>query len=256
MIAEVQQLKEQYFSWLKDKTVLRELKDWVEITTPFLDRHNDYLQIYVKRTNEGYVLTDDGHTINDLELSGFNLNSKKRQNELAMTLRGFGVNKESESNELHVNATNKDFALRKHNLLQAMLAVNDLFYLNSSYITSFFFADVESWLESLNIRFTPKVKFNGMSGFDYLFDFVIPKSKNRPERILLSVNRPDRMNVERTVFAWEDTKKARMGETSAYVFLNDTEHSVSDNALSAFRVYRINPVLWSTRDMVREELVA
>ena len=33
--------------WLKDKTTLREVDgEWVEITTPYLDRHNDALQIY------------------------------------------------------------------------------------------------------------------------------------------------------------------------------------------------------------------
>ena len=256
MIAQVHQLKEQYYAWLKEKTFLREIENWVEITTPFLDRHNDYLQIYAKQSNGGFILTDDGYTINDLELSGCNLDSPRRQNQLATTLRGFGVKKENESKALHISATNEDFALRKHNLIQAMLAVNDLFYLTPSHITSFFFEDIESWLESLSIRFTPKVKFTGISGFDHLFDFVIPKSTNQPERVLLSINRPDRINVERTVFAWEDTKDARSGETGAYVILNDTEHSVSESALSALRVYRVKPVLWTDREKVREELVA
>lgn len=256
MIAEVHQLKEQYYAWLKEKTSLREIENWVEITTPFLDRHNDYLQIYVTRSDVGYTLTDDGYTITDLELSGCNLDSPRRQSQLAMTLRGFGVQKEKEGNALQVNATNENFALRKHNLIQAMLAVNDLFYLATSHIRSFFFEDIESWLESSSIRFTPRVKLTGISGLDHLFDFVIPKSKSQPERVLLSINRPDRINVERTVFAWEDTKDARTGETSAYVILNDEEHSVSENALSALRAYKVNPVLWTGRHKVREELAA
>jgi hypothetical protein len=50
MIDQVQQLLDQYWAWLKDKTKLREVGgDWVEITTPHLDRHNDYLQIYARR---------------------------------------------------------------------------------------------------------------------------------------------------------------------------------------------------------------
>ena len=49
----------------------------VEITTPYLDRNNDYLQIYAQRA--GFVfLTDDGLTIGDLEQTGA-LNSPKRQ---------------------------------------------------------------------------------------------------------------------------------------------------------------------------------
>lgn len=42
MINEVQSLLDQYWAWLRDKTTLRQINDWVEITTPYLDRHNDH----------------------------------------------------------------------------------------------------------------------------------------------------------------------------------------------------------------------
>jgi len=48
MIDEIQVLLDKYLQWLKDKTVLRQVNDWVEITTPYLDRHNDYLQMYAR----------------------------------------------------------------------------------------------------------------------------------------------------------------------------------------------------------------
>ena len=61
MIDEIQKLLDQYLAWLRDKTTLRQVKDWIEITTPYLDRHNDYLQIYVKRENSGFIITDEGN---------------------------------------------------------------------------------------------------------------------------------------------------------------------------------------------------
>src|SRR5690242_20000059 len=77
--AEIEKLLSDYRAWLKDKTTLREVNgDWVEITTPYLDRHNDMLQIYVRRQNGGYLLTDDSYTIHDLESSGCTLNTGKR----------------------------------------------------------------------------------------------------------------------------------------------------------------------------------
>ena len=48
MIQDVQKLVERYSVWLKDRKNLREVEDCVEITTPYLDRHNDYLQIYAR----------------------------------------------------------------------------------------------------------------------------------------------------------------------------------------------------------------
>ena len=75
MIKEVRMLLNSYYRWLRKQTALRELKDWIEITTPYLDRHNDCLQIYVRRVNGGFELTDDGHIIEDLEQSGCNIDS-------------------------------------------------------------------------------------------------------------------------------------------------------------------------------------
>ena len=44
--AEIEKLLNDYRAWLKDKTTLREINgQWVEITTLYLDRHNDSLQI-------------------------------------------------------------------------------------------------------------------------------------------------------------------------------------------------------------------
>ena len=256
MIAEFHELKERYFSWLKEKTTLQAIDDWVEVTTPFLDRHNDYMQIYVRREETGYRLTDDGYTIADLEMSGCRLDTPKRQSLLAMTLRGFGVQRDEQSNELFVNASDQSFPVRKHNLIQAMLAVNDLFYLASPYVSSFFLEDVESWLDAHRIRYSPRVKLTGVSGFDHHYDFVIPKSMSHPERVLLGLNRPDRANVERTVFAWEDTRRTRRGQANAYVLLNDTEQNIAENSLAALRAYNVNPILWSDRESVREELAA
>ncbi|WP_341790629.1 DUF1828 domain-containing protein [Rickettsia endosymbiont of Polydrusus tereticollis] len=70
MSGTVESLIEDYYKWLKDKTAWQQLKDWVEITTPYLDRHNDYIQIYLRQEGGHYILTDDSYTIEDLEQSG------------------------------------------------------------------------------------------------------------------------------------------------------------------------------------------
>jgi hypothetical protein len=253
---EIEKLLNDYRAWLKDKTTLRELdREWVEITTPYLDRHNDALQIYARAENGGYVLTDDSYTIHDLEASGCNLNTEKRQDLLRMTLNGFGIRMNSEALEVH--ASPETFPARKHNLIQAILAVNDLFYLAKPIVESLFFEDVIAWLEANDIRYTPKVKFTGISGFDHLFDFVIPKSPRRqPERIVQAINRPTRDNAEAFIYAWSDTREVRPPESKAYAVLNDVEQSVSGGVLDAFRNYQIHPVPWSIRGEVVTELAA
>jgi hypothetical protein len=254
MIDEIQTLLDKYTVWLRDKTSLRQLKDWIEITTPFLDRHNDYLQIYVARENGSFVITDDGHTIEDLRMSGCELESKKRRDLLNQTLNGFGVRLSGDA--LTVNASPDNFALRKHNLVQAILAVNDLFYLAVPMVASLFLEDVTAWLDLHDIRYTPKVKFTGKTGYDHLFDYVIPASKKQPERILQAINRPSRDSAQVVAFSWVDTKEVRPANSRAYALLNDSEHAPSVAVMDALRNYDVNPILWSRREEAIQELAA
>jgi hypothetical protein len=254
MISETNQLLENYLSWLKDTTTLRQVEEWVEITTPYLDRHNDYLQIYIRRQNGDYLLTDDGYILGDLERSGCKLDTPKRHALLTMTLNGFGV--QLANGELTIRASQDNFAQKKNNLIQAMLAINDLFYLAMPTVASVFLEDVIAWLDLHDIRYTPKAKFTGRSGLDHLFDFVIPKSRSQPERILQAVNRPARDTAQTMVFSWIDTKEVRSPDSKAYAILNNAEHAISGEVLDIFRNYEVTPVSWSTRDMIVEELAA
>ena len=255
MIEDIQKLLDQYTAWLKDKTKLRQLSDqWVEITTPYLDRHNDYFQIYAKRQNGGFVLTDDGYTIEDLQQSGCKLDSPKRQDLLKMTLAGFGI--QYNEGTLEVCTSPETFALRKHNLIQAMLAVNDLFYLAVPMVTSLFYEDVVAWFDLNDIRYTPNIKFTGKSGYDHLFDFVIPKSKKKPERIIQTITKPSRDMAEAIAFKWIDTKDIRSPDSLAYALLNDQEQKVSVSVIDALHNYDLHPVLWSDREKVKQELAA
>jgi len=253
MIDEIQRLLDEYLAWLRDKTTLRQVTgDWVEITTPYLDRHNDYLQIYAKKNDGGFVLTDDGYVIEDLVQSGCKLDSPKRQDLLRVTLAGFGVS--NNGGALEVRTSPDNVALRKHNLIQAMLAVNDLFYLSVPMVASLFYEDVVAWLDANEIRYTPNVKFTGKSGYDHLFDFVIPKSRRRPERILQTITRPSRDTAEAVAFKWIDTKDVRAPDSRAYAFLNDQEQHVPQGVVDALHNYDVAPVVWSERETVKEEL--
>jgi Domain of unknown function DUF1829/Domain of unknown function DUF1828 len=254
---EIAKLLNDYRSWLREKTTLREVNgSWVEITTPYLDRHNDALQIYARAENGGYTLTDDSYTVHDLEASGCNLNTDKRKDLLKMTLNGFGV-RMNNNEALEVHASPENFPARKHNLVQAILAVNDLFYLASPIVESLFFEDVVAWLDGHDVRYTPKVKLTGTSGFDHLFDFVIPKSpRKQPERIVQAINRPTRDSAEAFIYAWSDNREVRPPDSKAYAVLNDQQQPISSGVLDAFRNYKIQPVPWSLRTEAAAELAA
>lgn len=245
-----------YQKWLKEKTALKEVRDgWSEVTTPFLDRHNDYIQIYIKISDNKITMTDDGYTLNDLDISGVSIDSnKKRSDLLNITLNGFGVKREGDA--LVISATPENFPMRKHNLIQAMLAVNDLFYVAAPYVASLFREDVQLWLELWEIRFLPRVKFAGASGYDHVFDFVIPRSRHQPERIIRALSSPTRDKAESYAFAWHDTRETRDGAALAFAFVNDNERPVTLSVREALDAYDINVVPWSEREQFRDRLSA
>lgn len=255
MIDEIQGLLRDYVSWLQDKTVVRQVSDeWVAVTTPHLDRHNDYVQIYVRKRDGGFVLSDGGYVIDDLEQGGCSLGTPKREELLRVTLAGFGVR--NDGGKMVVDATPDNFAVRKHNLVQAMLAVNDLFYLAQPAVASLFYEDVVGWLDLNGIRHFDNFKLTGRTGYDHHFDFVIPKSATQPERILQTVNRPSRETAEATAFKWLDTREVRTPGSRAYAILNDQEHEVAPSVVDALRNYDVEAFLWSRRDEFGEQLAA
>jgi hypothetical protein len=253
MISEIENLINNYQHWLIDKTTIRQAtKDWIEITTPYLDRHNDYLQIYIQKEGDSYLMTDDGFIITDLEQTGCQLDSKKRKDLLSLTLNGFGV--QLKQNKLEVRATQANFSLKKHNLIQAMLAVNDLFYMAIPIVASLFLEDVTAWIERNEIRFVANIKLTGATGYDHVFDFVIPKTRSYPDRFIRAINKPSRETAESFAWAWVDTKEVRP-ESTAFAILNDIDSSVSPTITSALVSYNISPILWSNRNEHIESLV-
>ncbi|MCS6267732.1 MAG: DUF1829 domain-containing protein [Vampirovibrio sp.] len=233
--------------------MLKEIGHYTEITTPYLDRHNDYIQTYTKFENGQYTLTDGGETLIDLEHSGFSMKSSKRQALLKQVVNGFGLEL---GEELKVTATAENFPLRKHNLIQSILAVNDMFYLANPTVESLFCEDVTQWLEDSNVSFISRVGFVGKTGYNHIFDHVVPKSKIKPERVIRSINNPSRDRAEGFIMAWLDTKEARSENAMPIAILNDRDKSPTAGSIQALQSYNIHHILWSDRDSHKQLLTA
>lgn len=244
-------LVDSYVEWLRQRMTTADVNGVCEITTPFLDRHNDRLQIYVRKTEVGFRLTDDSYIIGDLESSGCTVRTPTRQAMLKSVLLGFAIH-ENEG-ELFVDATPENFPQKKHALLQAMISINDMFMTSKPTVHSLFIEDVRAFLEANDTRYSPGVTFTGQSGFPHRFDFVIPKSKVRPERLLRAINHPTREAAQNVLFAWTDIRHTRPVEPRAYAVLND-EQQIKTEVLDALHSYEIKPILWSRRNEFVAEL--
>jgi hypothetical protein len=252
---DIERLLETYWAWLRERMSVREVGNWTEITTPYLDRHNDYIQLYAKREDDRIRITDGGETLADLAQSGFGMRSEKRQDILRYILNGFGV-KIGEDQSIFVDADDHNFALKKHNLVQALLSVNDMFFLAAPTVEALFFEDVAKWLDSIGSRYTERVKFSGRSGFDYVFDFVLPKSPREPERIVRAINNPTKATAQNFILAWLDTKETRPINSVPLAILNDNLKSPPEEVEDALSVYGIRPLSWKRREEYHDLLAA
>lgn len=217
-----------------------------ELTTPFLDRHNDHLQIYASTENGKLILSDDGYILADLRTSGLEIATPKRKAVLQSILNGFGV--KTDGKRLFIESSSRNLGQKMHSLIQAMLSVNDMFVLAQPKVSSFFWEDVRNYLEQHDVRCSPRVKIAGRSGYDHAIDFLIPKSKMRPERIVQAINAPDKNTISSYLFILEDTREVRGEESEAYAFLNDQHRAISSDVIEALEVYKVVPALWSQRD--------
>jgi len=249
---ECEQLVEAYVEWLRKGLSVEPLDAACELTTPFLDRHNDHLQIYAVKQNGKIVLSDDGYILSDLRTSGLDLNTPKRKAVLEAVLNGFGVH--TDGKQIVVEASVRNLGQRLHALVQAMVAVNDMFVMAQPRVAGFFWEDVKEYLDRHDVRYSPRVKISGRSGFDHAIDFLVPKSRSRPERFIQAINAPYKNTIGAYLFALGDTREARGDGAEAYAFLNDQEREVGGDVIEALEAYEVKPALWSRREDYAEAL--
>jgi Domain of unknown function DUF1829/Domain of unknown function DUF1828 len=243
--AECQQLIDSYVEWLRKELNVVKLEHGCELTTPFLDRHNDHLQVYAQRSNGLITLSDDGYILADLKHSGLELTTEKRKLVFESVLNGFGVRVDKE--RLVIEASPKNLGQRLHSFVQAMLAINDMFLMAQARVTTFFWEDVKAFLDQHEVRYSPRVKIAGRSGYDHGIDFLIPKSRVRPERFVQVINAPSKNTITSFLFALSDTRPTRPEPPEAYTFLNDRDRDVGGDVIEALNAYDVAPIVWSAR---------
>ena len=241
---EMRNMIDDYCRWLKSEITFAQYGEWCEITTPYLDRHNDYLQIYVRQENDGILtLTDDGCIIKDLLACGFNF-SKKRKSRIENILNNFNMKLSGDS--IVAEATSKDFPHKKHMLIQAMLKIDDMFVLSRPNIESFFFEDVENYFQKLELYPTKEFPMIGKSGNLYSYDFHFQRTKNKPERFCKTIDNLRKQIRDVTLYNWSDTREKRNDDSTLIVIVNDN-NKIDESDITAFKNYEIETVLFSKR---------
>ncbi|MCD7853113.1 MAG: DUF1828 domain-containing protein [Oscillospiraceae bacterium] len=244
---DMQNMIKDYTDWLNKEFIVNRVGEYYELNTPYLDRYNDHLQIYVKQNPNGsFLLTDDGYILQNLRSSGVLLSrSPKRREMLSRIANNFGISVNNEC--LEVQATKSTYPQKKHMLIQAMLTVDDMFVAEPNTVKNFFAEDVGLFLDMNNIYYSRDFSLVGKTGSLYVYDYHMQRTKDSPERYCRAINHVTESSRNMTLFNWVDTIEKRKDDGRLILFLND-ERTISSADLEAFQSYDVSYILWSQRE--------
>ena len=113
----------------------------------------------------------------------------------------------------------------------------------------------QSFFDKNEIFYTENVNFLGKSGFFYSYEYLLQRTKEKPERLCKVINNPNKQNLQNTLFMWNDTKETRNKDAQLIVFLND-ENKIDSGVIEGFKNYEVNTILWSEKEKSLDILTA
>ena len=256
-VKKMQNLIDSYLKWLKENIILKQIEEYTSEKTTLLNRHNNYIQFYMKKCKDGSIyLTDDGYTISDLESSGFIFNTKKRKELLNNILLNYHL--ELKDDCIITQTSEENFPFRKHFFIQGIISINDLFFTNKNNVTSLFLEDVNSFFENEEVYYNENIKITGKSGFDHTIDYVFPgmKKRNITEKYIKIINSPNKTNTESVIFMQNDLKQTRKSDNEMFVLINDIDNPIKDGVIQAYNNYDIETLRWSKKDYIMNRIKA
>jgi len=241
----IKKIINEYIKWLEKNFEYDLIEgNTYKLSTPFLDVHNDHIDIYIKKINEDkIIISDDGYFLRDLKMLGVDINTPKRKTILENILNSFGV-KKNQFDELFIETNLYELPYKKHFFIQALLSITDLYLLSKPVVFSLFKEEVEKYFRTNNIYFSKDIEIKGKSGYSHYIDFLINPSKNKPERLIKTINKLQKDNISLTIFMYNDIIRE---ENKKYIIYNDIDSPINEEALNALNIYEIDPIPWSDK---------
>ncbi|MCD1653518.1 DUF1829 domain-containing protein [Treponema zuelzerae] len=244
----INNLLDNYQIWLKDNFIVNDN----EIITPFTDSHNDLIHFRIDTSADTMVITDDGYTVSNLNISGFNFTeSRQYLFESILKINGLFVD---DHDALKMILRNESVGIQMHNYINALKEIGNLLVLSQQNIRNYFREDVEHFFQEKNIPFSKNVRRKGKSGLDHYFDFQLDKTPMKPERIIRVIGSTDTKSVQSLLFSWNDINIRN--DLQLVTFINDKLRPLSDKMEKAFNQYNVIPVEWKKRELALNILSA
>lgn len=120
-------LLDNHVQWLKENMSTHTLDNGVvELTLPFTDSVNDYIQIYITNNDDNsYTITDDGLTIFNLGLKDISIKNSKYRDSFNKICNNYGVELSS-TDALKIRTDSATLHQSINRLLQAIIVISNI----------------------------------------------------------------------------------------------------------------------------------
>lgn len=250
---DIEKLLNDYLSWYQKKYSIKQLKDAHEIVTPFVNHINDRISLFVEFEKDGsVVITDDGVTIDELNMHGLDLQTAVRQKILKDTLKNFNLELEGEIISVKVE-DQKQFMQAKHNLIQGILQIYDLVFTTRSNVSSLFKEEVLNYFFEHDFAGTPGPDLLGASGIKHSVDYSMGATRKRPLTLVKLLQSSRFNDVAAQKYISEDLKNGlsdKKTKVRYVVIVNDVEHSVPKKSELVAKDIGIDLLPWSDKKRI------
>jgi len=221
-IMDAKEMEQSYLKWIKENEKYTDLsEELVRIDTPFLDGTLDNIVLYVDSNNSNITITDDGWTLDYLETHGFTFrNRSHRFNLLQSTLKTFGL--DLSDNEILINCTKENFPTAKQRILQGLIKINDLVFLNDTNTINIFKNDVITRLNNNNILYDAPYTVSGKNGYTYSFDLSIPQLGGK-KKLVNMITQPNKISFTKLFAVDAKLSSQTVKNADFYAVLNDSK---------------------------------
>jgi len=236
-----------YLSWLSASSTVHQAGDWVVVTLPFLDRHNDHLQIAVRETGDGYHLSDDVYIRKDLDSAGLEP-TPQRQELVEGTARRFGVR--MHAGAIVAEAGAATLPQQFHAVLQAMLAIGHLRANTRKATESPFPMQVREYLKTLPLPVRQGVLVIGRSGRKHRFDYALLDAKGEPVYLIAAIGSPVRERLRKAVLSWNDVRARQPVGAGMFARIADAGWPPAPDRLELCAANGVRVIPWSQREAI------
>jgi len=222
-------LKQVYLNWINQSNYTDLNNNWIEIKTPFTDFTGSYIYLFAKENNGKYYLTDYGNILNELDMHNIQIKGQRKK-----LLKKTLLNQKCDigkNNDIYIEFSDiNDFPKYKHQLIQSLINISDLFLTSKSNVKNLFIFDVMEFLDKNEISYSSQpYTLKGQSKLANNFDLNIGqiKKRNIPTLHTRILNQVTDNTLKSLIFAVNDLFLSK-NEKIATILNNDIKINKDD----------------------------